>query len=239
MAEQQMHILVVDDDPEVLGTLKRALTKQDFIVTTAESGVEALGILLPNQFDLIILDVNMPVLSGFEVCERIRSDPAYNNVPVLFLTARSQTDDIVHGLDVGGDDYVVKPFELNELLARVRALLRRSERDAMRFNPRIQIGSLLLDSDTCTAQLENNSDAVVQLTLTEHRLLRYLMEHHNQALSPEHLLEAVWGYPTNTGDADLVRAHIRNLRAKLSKLDSEKQFVKTIHGVGYMINANS
>lgn len=238
MAEQKLHILVVDDDPEVLGTLKRALGKQEFTVTTAESGVEALGILLPETFDLIILDVNMPVLSGFEVCERIRGDQAYNNVPVLFLTARSQTDDIVHGLDVGGDDYVVKPFELTELLARVRALLRRSERDAMRFNARIQIGSLMLDSDTCTVSVDSGENAPIQLTLTEHRLLRYLMEHNNQALSPDHLLEAVWGYPNNSGDPDLVRAHIRNLRSKLNQLGEDKQFVKTIHGVGYMINTN-
>lgn len=237
MGEQNIRILVVDDEPEVLGTLKRALSKQEFTVTTAESGVEALGILLPDTFDLIVLDVNMPVLNGFEVCERIRSDEAYNNVPILFLTARSQTDDIVHGLDVGGDDYVVKPFELNELLARVRALLRRSERDAMRFNARIQIGSLMLDSDTCTVSVAESDVPVVQLTLTEHRLLRYLMEHNNQALSPDHLLEAVWGYPINSGDPDLVRAHIRNLRAKLNKLNQDKQFVKTIHGVGYMINS--
>lgn len=230
-------ILVVDDDPEVLGTLNRALNRQGYEVNTASSGYEALESLHTNIPDLIILDVMMPGLNGFEVCERIRSNQAYDQVPVLFLTAREHTDDVVEGLDVGGDDYVTKPFELTELQARIRALLRRSERDALRTNALIQIGSLLLDSDTC--QVSSGEDNAIQLTSTEHRLLRYLMEHTNQALSPSHLLEAVWGYPTNTGDPDLVRAHIRNLRSKLGKLDKSKKFIKTIHGVGYMINEDS
>lgn len=231
------HVLVVDDEPEVLGTLTRALTRQGYEVTTASSGANALSTLDADKHDLIVLDVNMPPgMSGFAVCERIRSDHQYDHIPVLFLTARSSTDDIVKGLDVGGDDYVVKPFELSELQARVRALMRRSERDALRYNARIQVGRLILDSDTCSVSTGDERD--VQLTSTEHRLLRYLMEHTNQALSPNHLLEAVWGYPADTGDPDLVRAHIRNLRSKLSNLETNTQFVKTIHGVGYMINAS-
>ncbi len=230
-------ILVVDDDPEVLGTLNRALSRQGYQIDTVPSGHEALDFLQTHIPDLIILDVMMPGLNGFEVCERIRSDQSYDQVPVLFLTAREHTDDVVEGLDVGGDDYVTKPFELTELQARIRALLRRSEKDALRTNARIRIGSLLLDSDTC--QVSSNEDNAIQLTSTEHRLLRYLMEHTNQALSPSHLLEAVWGYPSNTGDPDLVRAHIRNLRSKLSQLDKSKKFIKTIHGVGYMINEDT
>jgi two-component system, OmpR family, response regulator RpaA len=230
------HILVVDDEKEVLGTLTRALTRQGYEVTTADSGVASLEVLDSSSHDLIVLDVNMPPgISGFEVCKRIRTDHQYDHIPILFLTARSSTDDIIKGLDVGGDDYVVKPFELTELQARVRALMRRSERDALRYNARIQVGRLLLDSDTCS--VSTGDAAGVQLTSTEHRLLRYLMEHTNQALSPNHLLEAVWGYPPNTGDPDLVRAHIRNLRSKLSNLEDKTRFVKTIHGVGYMINA--
>jgi DNA-binding response OmpR family regulator len=203
-------------------------------VETAASGIESLQKLPRRLPDLIILDVMMPVLTGFDVCARIRSDATYNVVPVLFLTARGHTDDIVNGLDVGGDEYVIKPFELAELQARVRALLRRSERDVLRTSARIQVGKLILDSDTC--QVETEDIEPIQLTSTEHRLLRYLMEHTNQALSPGHLLEAVWGYPQNTGDPDLVRAHIRNLRSKLKTLDKKAKFIKTIHGVGYMIN---
>jgi DNA-binding response OmpR family regulator len=231
------HILVVDDDPDVLGTLTRALSREGFEVSTVMSGNEALEFLNRRLPDLMILDVMMPGLNGFEVCELVRNNHALDTMPVLFLTARGQTDDVVNGLDVGGDDYVVKPFELSELQARVRALLRRTERDTLRTNARIQVGKLIIDSDTCRVQA-NNSEAI-QLTSTEHRLLRYLMEHTNQALSPGHLLEAVWGYPPNTGDPDLVRAHIRNLRSKLDLLKQGTQFIKTIHGVGYMINVDT
>jgi DNA-binding response OmpR family regulator len=226
------YVLVVDDDPDVLGTLCRALTREGYEATGVGSGYEAFEQLQKRKPNLIILDVMMPGQSGIEVCRKIRADESYHTIPVLFLTARGHTDDVVAGLDAGGDDYVIKPFEVTELQARVRALLRRIERDSVRSGSQIEIGTLLLDSDTYRASMSNNE---IQLTATEHRLLRYLMEHRNQALSPSHLLEAVWGYPPETGDPDLVRAHIRNLRSKLSQLDEENEFIKTIHGVGYMI----
>jgi DNA-binding response OmpR family regulator len=125
---------------------------------------------------------------------------------------------------------VIKPFELAELRARIYALLRRSTHEAAPNNAVIQIRDLRLDSDTYQAVVDSDT---VQLTSTEHRLLRYLMEHANQALSPGHLLQAVWEYPPNTGDPDLVRAHVRNLRAKIEIND--RHFIRTIHGVGYMI----
>ena len=122
------YILAVDDDPEVLGTLSRALTRDGFEVGRATSGLEALRMLAARRPDLIILDIIMPGLDGLTVCRRIRADNRYNDLAILFLTARGQTDDVVAGLDVGGDDYVVKPFELAELTARVRALVRRGQR---------------------------------------------------------------------------------------------------------------
>lgn len=234
MMSTDPYILVVDDDPDVLGTLKRALSREGYDVKGVSSGFEAFEQLTMRQPDLIILDVMMPGQSGIDVCRRIRKDRNYDTIPVLFLTARGHTDDIVVGLDAGGDDYVVKPFEVTELQARVRALLRRIERDTTRSSAVLQVGELILDSDTYRAQF---GDEEVQLTATEHRLLRYLMEHNNQALSPSHLLEAVWGYPPDTGDPDLVRAHIRNLRSKLTELSDEAEFIKTIHGVGYMIGS--
>lgn len=229
------YILVVDDDPDVLGTLTRALTREGFQVGCVSSGGEALELLKQRMPALIILDVMMPPgPSGLEVCERIRSNSDYNGVPILFLSARAQTDDVIAGLDAGGDDYVIKPFELNELKARVRALLRRIDKDPNgRTGSRLQISGLELDSDTYRVYVFGET---VQLTSTEHRLLRYIMEHPNQALAPAHLLEAVWGYPPNTGDPDLVRAHIRNLRAKIEVGENAHQFIKTIHGVGYMIS---
>jgi DNA-binding response OmpR family regulator len=226
------YILAVDDDPEVLGTLSRALQREGFDMGRATSGTEALRSLYERQPDLIILDIMMPGLDGLGVCRKIRADTRYNNVAILFLTARGQTDDVVAGLDAGGDDYVPKPFELAELIARVRALVRRGQRNAIMESPLLTIGNLSLDSNTHQASL--NDQSPIQLTATEHRLLRYLMEHANQALSPHHLLEAVWDYPPNTGDPDLVRAHVRNLRAKLGA-DDVSPVIRTIHGVGYMI----
>jgi DNA-binding response OmpR family regulator len=224
----------VDDDPEVLGTLSRALTRDGFEVGRATSGLEALRMLAERRPDLIILDIIMPGLDGLAVCRRIRADNQYNDLAILFLTARGQTDDVVAGLDVGGDDYVVKPFELAELTARVRALVRRGQRNVVIESPLLVVGRLHLDSNT--HQVNVGEHPAIQLTATEHRLLRYLMEHANQALSPYHLLEAVWDYPPNTGDPDLVRAHVRNLRAKLETDDSSTPIIRTIHGVGYMIS---
>jgi DNA-binding response OmpR family regulator len=227
------YILAVDDDPDVLGTLSRTLQREGFEVVRAMSGTEALRLAAERPPDLIILDIGMPGLDGLSVCRRIRADSQYNNVAILFLTAYGHTDDVVAGLDAGGDDYVVKPFELAELVARVRALVRRGQRNAIMESPVLVIGDLRLDSSTHQIYISNLPP--IQLTATEHRLLRYLMEHANQALSPQHLLEAVWDYPPNTGDPDLVRAHVRNLRAKLDTDDSST-VIRTIHGVGYMIS---
>ena len=227
------YILAVDDDPDVLGTLSRTLQREGFEVVRAMSGTEALRVIADRAPDLIILDIGMPGLDGLSVCRRVRADSQYNNVAVLFLTAYGHTDDVVAGLDAGGDDYVVKPFELAELVARVRALVRRGQRNAIMESPVLVIGDLRLDSSTHQIYIDNLPP--IQLTATEHRLLRYLMEHANQALSPQHLLEAVWDYPPNTGDPDLVRAHVRNLRAKLDTDDSSP-IIRTIHGVGYMIS---
>ncbi len=227
-------ILAVDDDPEVLGTLSRTLQREGFDVIRATAGIEALRILSERPTDLVILDIMMPGLDGLGVCRRIRADSRYNHIAILFLTARGNTDDVVAGLDAGGDDYVVKPFELPELVARVRALVRRGQRNAVMESPVLEIGPLYLDSST--HQLTIGDHPSIQLTATEHRLLRYLMEHANQALSPQHLLEAVWDYPPHTGDPDLVRAHVRNLRAKLEIDESLTPIIRTIHGVGYMIS---
>lgn len=227
------YVLAVDDDPDVLGTLTRALTREGYEVGQATSGFEALRMLAERQPDLMVLDIIMPGLDGLSVCRKIRSEVRYADLTILFLTARGQTDDVVAGLDAGGDDYLVKPFEVAELIARVRALIRRTQRSTITASPMLEVGPLYLDSSTHQAQVDGGPP--VQLTTTEHRLLRYLMEHANQALSPQHLLEAVWDYPPNTGDPDLVRAHVRNLRAKLTPEDDATRLIRTIHGVGYMI----
>jgi two-component system alkaline phosphatase synthesis response regulator PhoP/two-component system response regulator RpaA len=225
------HILAVDDDNEVLQTLGRVLKSEGYDVSLASSAAEGLRFLERRLPDVMILDIIMPEMDGITFCRQLRRDPRFIALPVLFLTAKGGTDDIVNGLDAGADDYVVKPFELAELRARVAALLRRGTREKP-GSLMLQLADLKLDSDTYQVLIK---DDPVQLTSTEHRLLRYLMEHPNQALSPGHLLQAVWEYPPNTGDPDLVRAHVRNLRAKIEQ-DNGRKYIRTIHGVGYMIS---
>jgi DNA-binding response OmpR family regulator len=224
------YIMAVDDDLEVLGTLGRVLERENFDLKLLSSGVEALKLLDKRMPDVLILDIIMPEIDGITICRKLRGDHRFDALPILFLTAKGSTDDIVNGLDAGADDYIAKPFELAELRARVHALLRRGLRDKG-SSAMLRVNELALDSDTYQASIDGVN---IQLTSTEHRLLRYLMEHVNQALSPSHLLQAVWDYPPNTGDPDLVRAHVRNLRAKLEK-NTDKRFIRTIHGIGYMI----
>ncbi|MBI1258614.1 MAG: response regulator [Chloroflexi bacterium] len=226
-----VHILAVDDDSEVLETVGRVLRHESYEVSLASSAAQALTFLDKRIPDLMILDILMPEMDGITLCRQLRRDSRYIPLPILFLTAKGGTDDIVSGLDAGADDYVVKPFELAELRARIAALLRRGTRDK-KTDAVLQLNDLRLDSDTYQVWVE---DSQVQLTSTEHRLLRYLMEHPNQALSPSHLLQAVWEYPPNTGDPDLVRAHVRNLRAKIER-GTRRKYIRTIHGVGYMIS---
>lgn len=223
-------IFAVDDDPEVLDTLGRVLRHENYSVALINSPVEALERLEHETPDLLILDIMMPEVDGITVCRQLRQNSRFIALPILFLTAKGGTDDVVAGLDAGGDDYVVKPFELAELRARIAALLRRGARD--KGANLLQFGELSLDSGTYRAIVGNEE---IQLTSTEHRLLRYMMEHPDQALSPGHLLQAVWEYPPNTGDPDLVRAHVRNLRAKIER--DGRRHIRTIHGVGYMISA--
>jgi DNA-binding response OmpR family regulator len=226
------YIVAVDDDPEVLDTLGRVLEREAFDVGLANSGAEGLSLLEKRVPDALILDIIMPGMDGITICRQLRRDPRFAALPILFLTAKGSTDDIVDGLDAGADDYVIKPFELAELRARIYALLRRSVRETT-TGAVLQMNDLKLDSDTYQVYIKGNR---IQLTSTEHRLLRYLMENPNRALSPGHLLQAVWEYPPNTGDPDLVRAHVRNLRAKIEK-NTDRRYIRTIHGVGYMISA--
>ncbi len=225
------YIMAVDDDPEVLDTLGRVLERESFEVGLARSAAEALVLLDQRAPSAMILDIMMPGMDGITLCRQLRRDSRFNALPILFLTAKGSTEDVVDGLDAGADDYVVKPFELAELRARIHALLRRSVRDSG-SGAVLQLNDLKLDSDTYQVYIKGNR---IQLTSTEHRLLRYLMENPNRALSPGHLLQVVWEYPPNTGDPDLVRAHVRNLRSKIEK-NSDRRYIRTIHGVGYMIS---
>jgi DNA-binding response OmpR family regulator len=226
-------IYAVDDENEVLQTVGRVLEHENYDVELFSSSSQALTALEKLKPDLLILDIIMPEMDGVTLCRRLRRDVRFITLPILFLTAKGNVDDIVTGLDAGADDYVVKPFELSELRARISALLRRGKREKSP-SAMLQIGDLRLDSDTYQAC---PGEHIIQLTMTEHKLLRFLMEHPDQALSPSVLLQEVWEYPPDTGDPDLVRAHIRNLRAKIEK-KSRRRYIRTIHGVGYMISGS-
>ena len=206
------HILIVDDDAEVLGTVWRALNRDGHEVELAESTVQAWERLQQRRPDLLVLDVMMPNQGGLEFCTELRKNRQFATVPILFLSAKWRTDDVVKGLDAGGDDYLTKPFELKELTARVRALLRRYPASETSMET-ITVGEMHLDPHTF--QVTTPSEAAIQLTSTEYKLLHRLMSRPNHAHSVRELLDAVWQYPEGTGDPDLVRAHIRNLRAKI------------------------
>lgn len=226
------HILIVDDDPDVLGTVWRALSRDGHDVTLAESTAQALERMTDHRPDLLLLDIMMPNQDGLSFCEQLRQTDQFSALPILFLSARWRTDDVVRGLDAGGDDYLTKPFELNELSARVRALLRRfpqgEETDGV-----VAVGDLRIDDRTF--QASTSAATGIQLTSTEYKLLHHLMSAPNQAHSVRDLLDVVWEYPAGAGDPDLVRAHIRNLRAKLEPEDGHSTYIHTIHGVGYMV----
>jgi DNA-binding response OmpR family regulator len=225
-------IYVVDDDAEVLGTVWRALSREDHTVSLLESAAQAREAIAQRRPDLVVLDIMMPEMDGLAFCEELRHHPQTETIPILFLSARWRTDDVVRGLDAGADDYLSKPFELKELNARVRALLRRLPPADQASKP-LSVGGMILDP--ATFQISTAERKSVQLTSTEFRLLHHLMTNADQAHSVRDLLDKVWEYPHGAGDPDLVRAHIRNLRAKLEPDSSQPIYIHTIHGVGYMV----
>lgn len=238
------YILVIDDDQQLLDLICVGLKKYGFPnVKGAKSAQAGMAMIKAAKPDLIVLDIMMPETNGIELCKQLRADNRYNSLLILFLSSLATTDHVVEGLEAGGDDYVTKPFELPELAARIRALRRRDILPAMTpapavepYDPMLTVGDLSLDSD---AYQITTPVKVAQLTATEHRLLRYMMERPGDVLSPALLLETVWGYPAGSGDADLVRAHIRKLRFKIEPHYPRKTYIRTVHGVGYRLVTKS
>lgn len=229
------HILIVDDEPRALRTTARVLEEVGFQVSTAEGGQQALEILSRGSPDALVLDIIMPGLNGLEVCRRIRSDPFMFHMPIIFLTAKGRAADIAEGLDAGGDDYVTKPFEVVELPARIRALLRRAQVDeGTNREAELRTGDLLLPLDQFEVQVNDRTSA---LTSVEHRLLYYLILHAGHPLSIERLLQDVWEYPAGAGDPRLVYTHIANLRAKIEVDAGDPQILLNVRGRGYMVRA--
>jgi two-component system, OmpR family, response regulator MtrA len=218
-------ILVVEDDASIRELTERGLRDAGFDVLTAATGDEGLARFRADRPDAVVLDVMLPGLDGLEVCKAIRSASA---VPVVMLTARSDTLDVVVGLESGADDYVTKPFEMPELIARVRASLRRVN-GSHPSDATLRIGAVRID---VAAHTVVRGDVPIELTPTEFRLLAELARHAGSVLSREQLLELVWGYDY-LGDSRLVDATIQRLRSKIEINPSEPSIIQTVRGVGY------
>ena len=220
-----MRILVADDDPQIRDFLKRGLSFEGYAVDLAEDGQQALDLALTNPPDLVILDVMMPGLDGLEVARRLR---AGGEVPILLLTARGATTDKVAGLDAGADDYLVKPFALDELLARVRAHLRRQTAGsptALRFAD--------LEMNLSTHQVRRASQ-LIDLTAKEFEFLEFFLRHPRQVLTRDMIYDRVWGYDFG-GESKIIEVYVRRLRAKLESV-SPVPLLHTIRGVGYVLD---
>jgi len=219
-------ILIVDDEPNIRDLLTTGLRFAGFSVRAVGNGSAAISAVLEEEPDLIVLDVMLPDMNGFAVTKRLRTS-GYTS-PILFLTAKDETEDKITGLTVGGDDYVTKPFSLDEIIARVKAILRRTlreEEDAV-----IRAGELTMDQDTHEVLV---GDTAVELSPTEFKLLRYLMLNPNRVLSKAQILDHVWEYDFN-GDAGIVESYISYLRRKLDPFSTDS-LIQTKRGFGYML----
>jgi two-component system alkaline phosphatase synthesis response regulator PhoP len=228
-ASATTRVLVVEDEQDIAGLLKHTLEKIGGVeVDVVDTGDAALRAVADREPDLILLDLNLPVLSGLEVCRILRARPNTAHIPIIMLTARTSESDRVTGLDVGADDYIVKPFSLRELTARVRAMLRRGNVDAARKElALIYRGQhLVADFDAVSVSVDG---AHVRLTRREFELLRYLVENRNRVLSRDRLLERVWGYERYV-ETRSVDVHVGRLRAKLGAAGRQ---IETVVGLGY------
>ena len=219
-------VLVVEDDAEIADVLRRSLRQEGYEVRTSGDGVDALAVASGFTPDLVVLDLGLPGLDGVEVCRRLRAE---GDVPILMLTARAETEDRVGGLDSGADDYLVKPFERSELLARIRALLRRRP---PRGSASLQVGDLVLNPDTREVRRGGRE---LELTSREFELLEFLMRNERLVVSRERLLDDVWGYDP-TAATNTIDVFVSNLRRKL-EAGGEPRLLHTKRGAGYVLKA--
>ncbi|MBX0331510.1 response regulator transcription factor [Oscillochloris sp. ZM17-4] len=231
------HILLVDDEDDLLWLVGRALYDEGYTVRMAHNGVEALNLAQLQRPDLMVLDVSMPQMNGFELCAALHTHADLADIPVLFLTGRNTVDDRIRGFDEGADDYMSKPFDLRELKARVRALIRRSRGAAASAERRniLRVGSLSLDLHTYQAEV---SGTPVQLTPAEFDLLGYLMRHPNEVCSSDRLLREVWNYAPDTAEPGLVRWHVMNLRSKIEPDPHRPVRLCTVARHGYILRGD-
>ncbi|MCA9926339.1 MAG: response regulator transcription factor [Anaerolineales bacterium] len=225
-------ILVIDDDELVSRTLQRALKIYGYQVMVANSGTEGLQLARRHRPDLFILDIMMPGADGYQVCRQIRGDPLLKELPVLFLTAKAKDEDKIEGFRAGADDYLSKPFNMEELQLRVKAILRRVVTTIPEPEKPTEIvaGNVVLD---CRSFKVTTPQGTSLLTNVQFDLLYHLMSNADQVFNSQQLLQDVWDYPRDTGSPELVRAHIKNLREKIEPVPSQPLYIRTIQGHGY------
>ncbi len=260
---EQAHVLVIEDDDIVARTIERSLRGDEFRVLIAGSGVEGLKAARRRPPDMVILDIIMPGMDGYTVCREMRADPLLKETPILFLTAKIKDEDKIAGFNAGADDYLPKPFNIDELILRLRAILRRAKRrqdllggeaapaaepspPAQMENPslasrpqeknRLAVGEFILD--TRSYELFTPQRGRVRLTPVQYELLHHMMRHPGEIFSPGRLLDEVWDYPSDTGSPDLVRVHIKNLRERIESDPRKPLFIRTVPGYGYTVGEN-
>jgi DNA-binding response OmpR family regulator len=227
-----MRVLLVEDEPDLGAAIQRMLHQEKYIVDWVQNGAEAWNYLEhpTAQYTIAILDWLLPGISGLELCQRLRAND--NPLPVLMLTAKDQTQDKVMGLDAGADDYLIKPFEVTEFLARVRALQRRSPQIQ---NRHLQVGCLTLDYATSTVAIQSNGNAQpILLTAKEFQLLEYFMEHSQQIVTRDQIMNRLWEVQAETV-SNVVAAQVRLLRRRLAEHGCE-ELIETVYGLGYRLN---
>jgi two-component system, OmpR family, response regulator RpaA len=249
-----MQLLLIEDDEVVARTIQRSLRGLDCQVARQPDGPSGLASLRQTDFDLVILDVALPGMDGYTVARQMRADPHLAHLPILFLTAHYQVDERLEGFRAGGDDYLGKPFNVEELSLRVEAILRRTRTLSARRSPErsarrqrsvheggstrcLRVGSYSLD--TRSYELTTSSRGRVRLTPVQFDLLYHLMSHPGEPFTPARLLDEIWDYPLDHGSPDLVRVHIKTLRGRVEDDPRRPTFICTVPGRGYMVQAES
>jgi DNA-binding response OmpR family regulator len=225
-------IMMVDDDLNICKVTSIYLQKAGYEVVVAYDGEQALKLFDTTKVDAIILDLMLPKVNGMQVCEKIRRA---STVPIIMLTAKGQTTDKIEGLQLGADDYIVKPFDPNELIARLQAVLRRTQTVKSSSTELISIGELEINSMNYTALLNGNE---IKLPKKEFELLLFLAKHPNRVFSRDELIEMIWGWDFE-GEDRVVDLYIKRLRSKLSKAENQTIMIKTVWGVGYQLEATA
>ena len=227
-------ILVVDDDRAINELIKVNLELAGYLVVQAYDGIEGFAVAKQELPSLIILDVMMPDVDGYTVAQRVRLNPELKNTPILMLTALSQLNDKVRGFDIGVDDYLVKPFEMEELKVRVRALLKRTNQipESVAVKELLNYKEITLLPETYSVKI---NDDIAKLTPIEFEIFYLLFQNHGNMVSSAKLLKEIWGYEPDD-DVETIRVHVRHLRSKIAKISGDKKYIANIYGGGYKLD---